>query len=77
MKVEELIPGNVFVVKNFLTLEECDKFIKESEEKGYKPATIAVDTKEKKEVYSNLVYYYEQTQKPRLRFSFNNTPTKV
>lgn len=48
--LEELLPGKVFSMKNFLSQSECESLIKQSEAKGFKRATISVPTslKEKK-----------------------------
>jgi len=44
---KRILTNNIFIVEDFWTSEECDKFIAESEVIGYEPATIETDRGQK------------------------------
>jgi prolyl 4-hydroxylase len=40
--VEVIVPGNLYIIDNFLSDEECDKLVNLAEETGFKAATVNI-----------------------------------
>lgn len=52
IEYEELLPGNVFVLKGVLSPEECQQYIKYSQDLGFKPATIKLENDKSEEIFA-------------------------